>query len=92
MNISEIVTSVLVALALIVGIILLIKIIAAPIKKIFKFLLNTVLGIVIMLIINQLCSYFGIQAGLDINVTQCAIAAIFGLPGVLLMILIKLFL
>ena len=90
MNISEIITGGLVVAAVILGIILLIKIISAPIKKIFKFVLNMLLGVALMFIINLVGKNFGVS--IDLSFTQCAIAALFGVPGVLLLILIKLFL
>ena len=69
-------------------IILLIKIISAPIKKIFKLLFNTAVGIGLLLIINYVGKNFGIS--LEINPTRCALAAVFGIPGVILMILLEL--
>lgn len=86
----ETISAVIAVAAAAVGVILLIKILSAPIKKIFKFILNTLLGCAILFVINLIGENFGIR--LDINITHCAIAAVFGVPGVLLMILIKLFL
>ena len=81
-------TVIIVAAAVLAGILLL-KILAKPIKKIFKFLLNTLLGFGILYLINLIGPRFGISV--DINLGNCAIAAVFGVPGVLLMILIKIF-
>lgn len=90
MNLPEIITVILVLAAVILGVVLLIKILASPIKKIFKFILNTLLGMGILFVINLIGQSFGVR--LDINVTHCAIAAVFGVPGVLLMVLLKLLL
>lgn len=87
---TEILTAILVLAAVAVGVILLIKILMAPVKKILKFFLNMLLGMGILFVINLIGKSFGYQ--LDINLTHCAVAAIFGVPGVLLMVLIKLFL
>jgi len=89
LSVTEIVSAVLILAAVVVGVILLIKILMAPVKKIFKFLLNMLLGMGILFLINLIGKSFSYQ--LDINLAHCAIAAIFGVPGVVLMVLIKLF-
>ena len=89
-NLPEMLTMILVLAAVILGVVLLVKILASPVKKIFKFILNTLLGMGILFVINLIGNSFGVR--IDINVTHCAVAAVFGVPGVLLMVLIKLLL
>ena len=64
---------------------LLIRILAAPIKKIFKLALNGALGFVVLFIVN----FFGEFIGLTIPITlfSALITGCFGIPGVLLLVL-----
>ena len=67
---------------------LLIKIIETPMKLIFKLALNTVLGMLLLNIIN----FFGSVIGFGIGITwqRAMIAGVFGSPGVLVLVLLKL--
>ena len=69
------------------GIFLLIKIITAPIKLIFKILLNALLGWLILFVINLIGSVFGFK--IDVNFLTSLIAGAFGAPGVIVLILLK---
>ena len=68
---------------------LLIKVISAPIKGIFKLLLNAVMGLIILVLMNILGSFVGFQ--FDINIINALIAGIFGFPGVVVLVILKLF-
>ncbi len=75
------------------GIILLfvlVKLLAWPIKILWKLVVNAVLGAAILLIVNIVGGYFGINIG--INPWTALIAGFFGLPGAVFLIIFKLFL
>ncbi|MDO5444728.1 MAG: pro-sigmaK processing inhibitor BofA family protein [Eubacteriales bacterium] len=76
----------LVLAAVIAAVILLVKLIASPLRKIFKLLLNTALGMGILFVLNLIGQNFGFS--FEINPTRCLIAALFGVPGVIIMIVI----
>ncbi|MEQ8198958.1 MAG: pro-sigmaK processing inhibitor BofA family protein [Clostridiaceae bacterium] len=60
-----------------------------PIKMLMKFIINGILGAVLLIIVNFLGSAFGIT--IAINMTTALIAGFFGIPGVVFMIIFKLF-
>jgi inhibitor of the pro-sigma K processing machinery len=77
------------ALAL-VGIYLVVKIFSWPIKMLVKLLINGVLGAILLVLVNFVGSGFGISLG--INAFTALIAGFFGVPGVIFLIVLKLFL
>ena len=56
-------------------------------KLIFKILINTALGFVALIIVNQVSAYIGVSIG--INTLNAVIVGIFGLPGVALLLLLQ---
>lgn len=66
---------------------LLVKILAWPIKIMWKLMVNGVLGVVLLVIINFVGKYFGVMIG--INGWTALIAGFFGIPGVLFLIIFK---
>lgn len=85
----ETLSSILMAAAVIAVIILLLKIIAAPMKLAFKLLLNALFGFIILFVFNFFCDFVGFTLG--INWVNALITGCLGVPGVILLILIKLF-
>ena len=69
---------------------LLIRILSKPMKLIFKLLINTGFGFVSLFILNMLCDYTGVL--FEINFVTSAIVGILGLPGILLLLIFKLYL
>lgn len=65
------------------------KIFLLPMKKIFKFVLNTSLGALAIFIINTIGTSFEFHIGL--NLINAIIIGILGIPGAVLLILLKLF-
>lgn len=75
------------------GILLLVvitKIFAWPVKILIKLVVNGVLGVVLLLIVNYIGAYWNFSIG--INVVTALIAGFAGIPGVIFLILFKLFL
>lgn len=63
------------------------KIFAFPIKKILKLVLNTIIGGVIIYIINLVGANFGFHIGL--NVITSLVVGILGIPGAILLIILQ---
>ena len=71
-------------IAFAVGIIILCliaKIISLPVKLLWKFITNSLIGAVMLWVVNL----FG--AGIPIDIVRALIAGIFGIPGVLLILI-----
>jgi len=68
-------------------VVLLFKIIKTPLKWAFKLLLNAASGLITLVILN----FFGGIVGLSltVNLVNCLVAGILGLPGVVLLLLLK---
>ena len=64
------------------------KIFIFPLKKIFKLLLNSILGGVCIYIINLIGANFGFHIGL--NFFTSIVVGLLGLPGAVCLIIIKL--
>ena len=63
------------------------KIFYLPLKHIFKLLLNSVLGGCLIYIVNIVGSSFGFHIG--INIWTAVFAGILGVPGVVVLVLVK---
>lgn len=79
---------IIIAAAVVLGIILL-KLFTAPIKGIFKFLIHAAFGYVLLFVVNFFGSSFGITLG--VNLITAAIAGFGGIPGVIFLVVLKLF-
>ncbi len=65
------------------------KVLAVPIKKILKLIGNSILGAILLYFINIIGQAFEFHIG--INVITSIIVGILGVPGVILLIIVKLF-
>ena len=81
--------TILLGAAVLVAIYVLVKIIAAPIKKIFKLLLNAVCGLLLLFIANFIGGFFNFA--IPVNLLTCIIAGAFGIPGVIFLGVVVLF-
>ena len=68
--------------------VLLFKILAAPMKLITKLLINTAVGYVVLFIFAFFAEFFDISIGL--NLINAAIGGVMGIPGIILLVLLKL--
>lgn len=66
---------------------LLIKLLKAPIRWAFKLLINALIGFVALFLVNILGSFVGLSLG--INWLNAIITGTLGLPGIVLLLLIK---
>lgn len=74
----------------ILGLIVISKIFMWPLKILIKLIANAILGVVILLLVNFIGSYFNFYIG--INAITALIAGFLGVPGVIFLIIFKLFL
>jgi inhibitor of the pro-sigma K processing machinery len=74
----------------IIGLFLIVKIFSWPIKIFIKLITNAVLGVILLVITNFIGSYF--QFAIGVNWATVLIAGFFGIPGVIFLIIFKLFL
>jgi len=86
----ETISAILTLAAALVLLVLLVKVLAAPIRLIFKVLINAGLGFVILFVVNFFGEFLGISLGM--NLVNALIAGFLGVPGVILLILLKLLL
>lgn len=73
----------------IIGIFIIGKIFIVPIKVIMKLILNTILGAILLYIINIIGASFNFHIG--INLITTLVTGILGIPGVILLILLQIF-
>lgn len=67
--------------------VLLLKILTKPIRLIFKLLINAGLGFVILFIVNFFSGFYDFS--IEINFVNALVAGVFGVPGVIVLVLIK---
>lgn len=68
---------------------LVVKIFAWPIKILLKLIVNGILGGILLWLVNLVGGAFGLSIG--INVVTALIAGILGIPGVLFLIILTMF-
>ncbi|OFI04979.1 sigma-K factor-processing regulatory protein BofA [Clostridium acetireducens DSM 10703] len=69
---------------------LVVKIFSWPLKIFFKLVINAVFGAILLVLVNLVGNYFNFFIG--INAITALIAGFFGIPGVIFLIIFKLFL
>ena len=85
----DVITNILLLAGVIVALYVLIKILAAPIKLIFKLLINTVLGFLLLFLANFVGGFFDFS--IPVNLVTCLISGVFGIPGVIFLVIVMLF-
>ena len=73
--------------AVVLSVVILFKILAAPIKLVFKLLLNALCGFLLLIVVNIISGFFDFSV--EINLINVLIAGCFGIPGALLLVLLK---
>lgn len=66
------------------------QILVKPVKLLWKLLLNSLIGLILLMAVNYLGSYYDFS--LPINIITILIAGFFGIPGVFLLICFQLLL
>lgn len=67
-----------------------IKLISAPVRLIFKFIINMVSGFVILLVTEFVLGFFDISIGMSLF--NCLVAGVCGIPGVIVLVLLNILL
>lgn len=83
-------TNIIIYIACIVALFLMGRIFAIPLMKILKLAINSFLGGVLIYIINLIGGFFSFHIGL--NYITAIFVGLFGVPGVILLIILKLLL
>lgn len=73
----------------IVILVLVVKLLAWPLKLLFKLVGNGILGAILLVVVNLIGKGFGFY--IAINLWTALIAGFFGIPGVIVMVLFKMF-
>ena len=81
-------TSVIIYLACLIVIFIVGKIFFVPLKSIFKLLINSILGGILIYIVNIVGEFFGFHIGL--NVGTALFTGLMGVPGVVFLVILKL--
>ena len=81
--------TVLIILGCIIGLWIIGKIFSIPIKAIFKLIINSILGGLIIFVINLIGSAFQFHIGL--NVLTSFVVGVLGIPGAVLLIILHIF-
>jgi inhibitor of the pro-sigma K processing machinery len=81
---------IIVIAAIVLGVILLLKLLSKPIRFALKLLINTLLGFVLLWLIN----FFGGEIGIELSLTlvNALVVGFLGIPGVLLLLAFRFFL
>lgn len=69
---------------------LLVKVFTWPMKLLLKLLANAVLGVILLLIVDFFGTYFNFR--LELNIANILISGLLGVPGVIFLIIFKLYL
>ena len=73
-----------------VALVIIVKIFSWPLKLLIKLAINGLLGVILLALLNYFGQDFGIFIG--INAATALIAGFFGIPGVIFLVVFKLFL
>jgi inhibitor of the pro-sigma K processing machinery len=85
----EIIYTVALVAAVAVALYVLFKILAAPIKWVFKLLINAVIGFVLLFLANIVGGFFNFE--IPVNLLTCVISGVFGVPGVIFLVVVLIF-
>lgn len=83
----DILTTVLLIIGVAVSLYVVFKILAAPIKLIFKLIINAVTGFLLLFLANFISGFF--DFAIPINLISCLVSGIFGIPGVIFLVVVQ---
>lgn len=67
--------------------VLVLKILRVSVGVIWKFFWNGILGLALLFLVNLFGESFGLS--IDMNIINSLIAGVFGIPGIILLLLVK---
>lgn len=79
----------IVLVAAVVAVIVVAKMLAWPVKKIMKLAANAIVGAIMIILVNTFGASIGIT--INFNILSALIAGIFGIPGVIFLIILGFF-
>lgn len=82
----ELITNIAVIAGVLVALYVLIRILSAPIKLVFKLLLNALSGFLLLFLANFVSGFFDFS--IPVNLLTCLIAGAFGIPGVIFLVVV----
>ena len=85
----DIITTGILIIGVLVALYVLIRIIAAPIKWIFKLLLNALTGFLLLFLANFISGFFDFS--IPVNLVTCLVSGVFGIPGVIFLVVVIFF-
>lgn len=85
----DIITTVLTVAGFAIAAFVLFKIITAPVRIAFKLLINAVCGFFLLFVANIISGFFNVV--IPMNFASCVVSGIFGIPGVILVVIATLF-
>lgn len=71
----------------IIGLFVVVRLLAWPLKILIKLIINAVLGTLLLFLVNLVGAHFGFVIG--INFITALIAGFFGIPGVIFLLIFK---
>ncbi|MDD2627440.1 MAG: pro-sigmaK processing inhibitor BofA family protein [Clostridia bacterium] len=78
----------LVFIGAVLALLIIVKFLAWPIKKIVKLFINIALGVLLLLVANWIGNFFNFH--IAINWISALVVGILGLPGVIVLVVLKL--
>ena len=85
----DMIYTVLLCAGVAVALYVLFKILAAPIKWAFKLLINAAVGFALLFLANFVGGFFNFA--IPVNLLTCVIAGVFGVPGVIFLVVVLIF-
>lgn len=71
----------------IIGLFIVVRLLAWPLRILIKLIINAVLGTILLFVVNLVGVHFGFVIG--INLVTALIAGFFGVPGVIFLLIFK---
>ena len=81
--------TILVYVLSVLGVCLVAKVFSAPLKIIFKLLVNALVGGIALIVINWIGGFFSFH--IDLNFVSALITGALGVPGIIILLIIQMF-
>ena len=82
----DILQTILLGAGVIVAIYVVLRMLAVPLKMIFKLVINAVIGYMMLFVANLVGGFFDFSIPIDL--LTCLIAGVFGVPGVIFLVVV----
>ena len=85
----DILQTILLGAGVIVAIYVVLRMLAVPLKMVFKLVINAVIGYMMLFVANLVGGFFDFSIPIDL--LTCLIAGVFGVPGVIFLVVVLIF-